>query len=315
MKRSFFLIIAAAAALPLAAQTAPAPAPAAAPQPKIVASVNGEVITQEKLDQLYARLGTQMRSQYDKNGGKQAFLENYLRKRLLVQEAIKSGFDKRPDVVGDLEAAKESALFDRYVRDVISEAIVSDSELKKYYDAHPDEFQTPEMVKVSHIIVIPNGAGPKPKTDSQAQELIQQAAAELRTQNVIPAGTDEATAARLVESHFAAVARKYSEDVSATSGGDLGWNARGVFDKDFEDAAFNLRPHMISGVIKSRFGYHLIYVSEKKPAGVEPFDEVKSTIREYLMAQHAADVVEAVARVTNDLRTHSNIRIYPENIR
>jgi peptidyl-prolyl cis-trans isomerase C len=317
MKRSFLLLAAAVSVLPLAAQTAattPAPAAVAAPQPKLVASINGEVITQEKLDQLYMRLGTQTRTQYDQNGGKQAFLENYLRKRLLVQEAIKAGFDKRPDVQADLEAAKESALFDRYVRDVVSQAIVPDTEIRKYYDENQEQFKTPEMVRVSHIIIIPNGAGPKPKTDAQAQELIQQAAAELRTQNVVPAGTDEETAARLVESHFAAVAKKYSEDVSAQSGGDLGWNPKGVFDKDFEDAAFNLRPHMISGVIKSRFGYHLILANGRKPAGVEPFEEARPTIREFLMTQHQAEVVEAVARMTNDLRTHSNIRVYPENI-
>ena len=56
-----------------------------------------------------------MRTNYDQNGGKGAFLENYIRKRLMLQEAFKTGFDKKPEVVATLESARESALFDRYV--------------------------------------------------------------------------------------------------------------------------------------------------------------------------------------------------------
>src|SRR5690348_13816203 len=107
-------------ATPLAAQQKPAATtPAAAPAPAQVAIVNGEVITADKLDAMWNNMGVQMRDQYEKVGGKQAFLENYLRKRLVIQEAIKSGFDKRPDVRVDMDTASESALFDRYVRDVI----------------------------------------------------------------------------------------------------------------------------------------------------------------------------------------------------
>src|SRR5262245_4902077 len=115
MKRLIVLLPVAALALPLAAQQ-----PAPAPSPKQVAVVNGEVVTADKLDQMWNNMGVQMRDQYDKAGGKSAFLENYLRKRLIIQEAIKSGFDKRPDVRADMDSGAESALFDRYVRDVVA---------------------------------------------------------------------------------------------------------------------------------------------------------------------------------------------------
>ena len=71
--RCFLIPIIALAAIPLAAQQQPAPHPAAsAGARKVVAVVNGETITLEKLDQLYDRLGTQMRDQYEKTGGKAA---------------------------------------------------------------------------------------------------------------------------------------------------------------------------------------------------------------------------------------------------
>src|SRR5690349_11705039 len=60
---------------------------------KPVAVVNGEIVTADKLNEMYRHLSAPMRAQYEATGGKAGFLENYLRKRLLIQEAVKSGFD------------------------------------------------------------------------------------------------------------------------------------------------------------------------------------------------------------------------------
>src|SRR5712691_7570766 len=123
---------------PAATQTAPAPSAATATDAqKAVAVVNGETITVERLNRMYSNLNAQMRKQYDDNGGKGAFLENYIRKRLLIQEALKAGFDKRPEVSAAIESARESTLFDRYVRDVVAAPIVTESETRAYYDQHP----------------------------------------------------------------------------------------------------------------------------------------------------------------------------------
>lgn len=303
------------------AKTAPAPQPTAAAaaddSKRPVAVINGETITVEKLNRMYANLNTQMRTNYDQNGGKGAFLENYIRKRLMLQEAFKTGFDKKPEVVATLETARESALFDRYVRDVVAAGIVTDKDVRDYYDAHPDDFATPEKVHVRHIVVAVTNAGPAPKTDGQALEEISHIAAELRAADVSSAmgKPDEATMAKLRLAHFEDAAKKYSEDSSAESGGDLGWMSKGQLDPTFEAAAWGLKPGVISGVVHSKFGYHLIYVEGKEPAGVEPFDAVKSGIREYLLTQKATDVVNAVARLTNELKANSRISVFPENIK
>lgn len=303
------------------AKTAPAPqstaAAAADDSKRPVAVINGETITVEKLNRMYANLNTQMRTNYDQNGGKGAFLENYIRKRLMLQEAFKNGFDKKPEVVATLETARESALFDRYVRDVVAAGIVTDKDVRDYYDAHPDDFATPEKVHVRHIVVAVTNAGPAPKTDGQALEEISHIAAELRAADVSSAmgKPDEATMAKLRLAHFEDAAKKYSEDSSAESGGDLGWMSKGQLDPTFEAAAWGLKPGVISGVVHSKFGYHLIYVEGKEPAGVEPFDAVKSGIREYLLTQKATDVVNAVARLTNELKANSRISVFPENIK
>lgn len=282
---------------------------------KPVALINGETVTAEKLDRMYANLSTEMRAKYDVAGGKAAFLENYLRKRLLVQEAIKSGFDKRPEVVMDMETAKESALFDRYVRDVVASTVVTDAEVKKFYDENPGNFATPERVRVHHIVIVGSGAGPHPKSDADALALIGKIAEEIHKQFTEVKATDPEAAARIRLSYFEAAARKYSEDGSAPSGGDLGWVVKGQLDPDFEKAAFSLTPGLPSGIVKTRFGYHIILVEGKQPAGTEPFDSAKPSIREFLMAQHAEEVMQTVTRLTNELRASSKISVFPENIR
>jgi peptidyl-prolyl cis-trans isomerase C len=304
MKRFTFASLA-LVALPLVGQ-APQTTPDAE---KPVAVINGEVITAGQLDRLYDGIGAPMREQYAKNGGKAAFLENYLRKRLVIQEALKAGYDKRPDVQSDMEAARESALFDRYVRDVVAAPIVTDSAIAQYYKDHPDDFSIPEQVKVRHIVI-----GPGSQSREEALQQIQKVLAGLHSQNdAIKFSEPAATQMRV--HNFAEMARKYSQDPSAESGGDLGWVGRGQLDPTFEEAAFQMQKGKLSGVIQTNFGYHIIFVEDKRAAGTEPFDQVKAAIRDYLMNQHTADVVNAVSKLTNELRANSKIALHPENIK
>jgi EpsD family peptidyl-prolyl cis-trans isomerase len=299
---------------PAAAQSAAASAP---DSKKAVAVINGETITVEKLDHMYNSLTTQMRKNYDDNGGKGALLENYIRKRLLIQEAIKTGFDKRPDVLEALESTRESALFDRYVRDVVAAPIVSDADVKKYYTEHPDEFATPEKLHVRHIVIAVTDSGPAPKSAEEALNQIGKVAIEIRGEDAASAQatSDPVTLARLRLAHFEAAAKKYSEDGSAQSGGDLGWIVKGQTDPDFEKAAWDMKTGVLSGIIKSKFGYHLILVEGRQAPGTEPFETVRSNVREYLMTQKATDVVMSVTRLTNELRNTSKISVFPENIK
>jgi len=303
-------------AMPLAAQQKPpASTPAAAPAPAQVAIVNGEVITADKLDAMWNNMGVQMRDQYEKVGGKPAFLENYLRKRLVIQEAIKSGFDKRPDVRVDMDAASESALFDRYVRDVIAAPIVTEAEIKKYYEDHKDDFAVPEKVKVRHIVMTEMNTGPVHQTKEEALERIKQVAADLIAHNVELRNAAPDAAERLRLIYFSDAARKYSQDASAPSGGDLGWHGKGELDPQFEEVAFGMPKGTMSGVVETKFGYHLIFVEDKKPAGTQPYEEARSAVREFLLSQKATDVMTAVNKLTNELRVTSKITMFPENIK
>jgi peptidyl-prolyl cis-trans isomerase C len=315
MKRIAPIVVAALASLSSFAQQPPQAASASAAEapPKAIAIINGDVISADKLDFLYTHMNAQMRAQYEKSGGKGAFLDNYLRKRLIVQEAIKHGFDKRPDVQAEMESAKESALFEAYIREEVSKSVIPEAELETYYKEHQSDFGTPEAVNVRHIIIMVNGAGPRPKSKQQAADLIERIAADLH-EAANAASTPEGKI-QVLRTRFADAARKYSEDGVATDGGSLGWSERGKFDPKFEEVAFSLPIGTVSPVVETPFGYHLIFVDAKRPAAIQPFDRVRREIREYLQSKRMSEIMQAVTKLSNELRSDSKISMFPENLR
>lgn len=278
-----------------------APAPA---ESKVVATINGENVTADDLDRMYRNLSPNMRASYEKAGGKKQFLQQYVGKRLIVQEAVKGSFDKRTDVAAALRDARETALFDLYVRYNIAASTVSEAEMRRYYEAHQGEFQTPETIKARHIIATPgddrvmNTTGDNAKTDADAQKKI----------------NDLRKAAETNKEMFSSLALRFSEDAAAPSGGDLGWFTRGQMVKEFEAAAFATPVGQVSPVVKSTFGYHIILVEDRREGGVKPFEEVASEIRERLLTERADRVMADLNSLTLQLRQASQIQLHEENI-
>ena len=96
---------------------------------------------------------------------------------------------------------------------------------------------------------------------------------------------------------FAALATKISEDeASAAQGGELKPFGRdGAMVKEFEDAAFALKPGETSGLVKSQFGYHIIRVLERKPASTRPLDEVRPMIDEMIKSERAQKEADRIS--------------------
>ncbi|MFL6259848.1 MAG: peptidyl-prolyl cis-trans isomerase [Thermoanaerobaculia bacterium] len=162
---------------------------------------------------------------------------------------------------------------------------VSDQDLQSYYEAHKAEFSQEEQVKARHILVMVNDQ----RDDAQAQARLAEAKAKLA------GGAD-----------FAAVARQYSDDTaSKDKGGDLGWFGRNKMVKEFEDAAFSAQPGKLVGPVKSSFGYHLIEVTEKRPAGQQPFEAVKGQLSARLTAERSRDLADSKAK---DLASRLNAK-------
>lgn len=278
---------------------------------KIVASVNGEKITLAEFDAAWNALTPDVQANYERSGGRITYLETYIRRKLVVQEAIKNNLPDQPDVAAQLRRAREEVLFDSYVRKQITPKIATDAEVRSYYEKNQQEFQHSERMKARHIIAMPsdqqvvNTSGDNAIGEEQALEKIKALAQQFR---VLGAGDLTVSVAQ-----FADLAVKFSEDGSAPTGGDLGWFDRGRMVPEFEQAAFELQPGETSGVVKTQFGYHVIFVEARKPAGVAPLAEVAEQIRQKLLRDRAEQVMGAINQLTSDLRRDSSVSINREN--
>jgi peptidyl-prolyl cis-trans isomerase C len=295
----------------LAALAFAASAPAQTAANPVVATVNGETITRAEFESAWSALPADVQQTYERSGGKLTYLETYIRRKLVVQEALKNNLTDLPDVAAQIKRAREEVLFDAYVRTQITPRIVTDAEVKAYWEAHQQEFQRPERLKARHIIAMPsdqqvvNTSGDNAIGDEQALEKIRAIAQQFRIQG---AGDRTVTAQQ-----FAAMAVQFSEDGSASTGGDLGWFERGRMVPEFEDAAFALRPGETSGVVKTQFGYHVIFLEDRQAAGVEPLEAVREEIRNTLLRDRAEQVMAAMNQLSSDLRRDSAITINREN--
>jgi len=146
------------------------------------------------------------------------------------------------------------------------DAVVTEADVKKFYDENPQHFNQPAQVKASHILCGKRGI----KEEDYPAELEKIEKAQAR----LDAGEK-----------FEDVAKECSTCPSSAKGGDLGFFGKGQMDPAFEKATFELEVGQTSGIVKTSFGYHIIKLTDKKEAGVTSFDEAKDQITQFLTQQ------------------------------
>lgn len=166
-------------------------------------------------------------------------------------------------------------------REYLDGVSITDAEVKDYFDKNRDKFAVREQVHAQHILKkIPADGS---KTEEQVLAEIKQLRAEI-----------EGGAA------FADVAREHSDCPSASRGGDLGLQPRGVWAKPFEDAAFALQPGKLSEPIKTPFGYHLIKVLEKRTAEETSLEKSAEKIKLMIKTEKALEIAKQEAAAFRD---------------
>lgn len=203
--------------------------------------------------------------------------EMYVR-RVLATQAQEQKLDQDPAVQHLLQVVRERVLADALAKRAEARSRPSDPVLENLaqqnYTTQQQRFQQPERVDVRHILIL----GSTPEARAEAEKV--------RALAMAP-GAD-----------FAALAKQYSKDPgSAEKGGELGAMPRGRMIKPFEDAAFALtKPGQISDVIETKFGFHVIQLESKLPAGVQPFAEVKDQLMKEAAAGIAASARQELVR-------------------
>lgn len=232
----------------------------------VLATVNGDEITSDEVNKVLME-GTQGR--FDtlpaekQNELRQRIIEGMIAQELVYDDAQRTGVLDTKEYKQELEALVSRLkvqLAAKVWEQQQFEAIKVDAkEVKAYYDANPEEFVDKEKIRARHILV---------KSEAEAQAIIK---------------SMKGLSGDKLRNEFIAQAKSKSTGPSAAKGGDLGYFPRGQMVPSFNDAAFAMKEGTISSApVQSQFGYHVIYIEDKKPAKKLGFDEVKNFIEQRL---------------------------------
>ncbi len=269
---------------------------------RVVATVNGDPITLADFQERFARAGFKPEPEAELEV-KEEFLNRLIERKMMLSEAqrkrikiglpeitkriqtlrTENGVDVKETLAGmgvDFEKWKadvwEDLMIERLLnREVHKQVSISPSEVRRYYQANPQEFEKPDQVRVRQIVVA---------SEAEAKKLLERPH---------------------LKSDFAAVARMQSTAPEADKGGDLGYFGMGDMPAEF-NVVFGLPKGGISGVIKSPYGYHIFKVEDQRKAGRISLDEATAQIAEKLRQGKEDNRYKAWLR---DLRSRTKFEV------
>jgi peptidyl-prolyl cis-trans isomerase SurA len=186
---------------------------------------------------------------------------------------------------------KNSVITQEVVRDEVGRNIrLTPRDAQAYYEAHKQDFTSPERVHLSEILI----PTPDDATDAQVQQA--------------KAKADDVAAKLKAGGDFAALAKQYSGGPNADTGGDLGDFKRGDLGKVLEDQTFPLKAGEWTAPIRTRQGYVILKVTEHVQAGVQPFSAVEDQVQQ---AMYEEAIQPALRTYLTKLRENAYIDIAP----
>ena len=280
--------------------------------PEVVATVNGQNITSQQLEEIF-------KAAVEGSGSKSADLTNeqklgaynQLLQELIMDKLVAGAAagEKVTDADVDAEIAKikkqfpDEKIFEEqlkqagqtpeklkenlrtmlqqqlWMKSQVTASDVTEAQAQSFYDSNTKEFEQPETVKASHILFML-------KPDATEADVTKQKDAATKAAERATKGED-----------FAGLAKELSEEPGAKeSAGDLGFFTKDRMVPEFANAAFSQKIGDISQPVRSQFGWHVIKVTETKPAGTVPFPEVKDQITAYLKSNSQREAVQAVLK-------------------
>lgn len=201
-------------------------------------------------------------------------------------------------------------------KDFVADIQVTEDQAREFYQQHPEAFATPAKVNIQYISVEPADLVDKDAIsdevakqwyqDNQERYAVEEGVNAAHILVPVAQDADEALqdAAReqiaLIQQELAAgkpfadLADQYNPQNAADKGGELGWIGRGMTVPEFEEVAFSATPGIVSDVVRTPFGLHLVLVHEHRQAGVRPFAEVADEVRTAVATEEGMDKLSEV---------------------
>ena len=239
-------------------------------------TVNGSAITQEDVDSalMNATQGRFNQVPPEKQAEfRQQVLQQLIGTELVYGDAKKIGVlnskEFKDEYVKVQERVKKQLAIQVWQKQQLDKVKVSDKELKNYYNKNKEEFNEKESVHARHILV---------KGEDEAKKII----LELKS-----------LSGNALKDRFIALAKSKSTGPSGPKGGDLGYFAQGQMVPAFNDTVFKMKVGTITKTaVKTQFGFHVIYLEDKKNSTVRKFEEVKTVIDQRLKMEKFKSVMK-----------------------
>jgi parvulin-like peptidyl-prolyl isomerase len=238
-------------------------------------TVNGVAISQQDVDTelMNATQGRFNQVPADKQAQfRKQVLQQLIAKELIFDDAKKTGILKSKEFKDEFEKVKKRIEKDLAIqvwqKRELDKIKVSEKDLKGYYNKNKEEFNEKESVHARHILV---------KTEDEAKS-IKSELGSLKGDTL--------------KSKFVELAKAKSTGPSGPKGGDLGYFAQGQMVPEFNDKVFSMKVGTVSEPVKTQFGYHLIYLEDKKAKKTRAFADVKPFIEQRLKMEKFKTVIK-----------------------
>jgi peptidyl-prolyl cis-trans isomerase C/peptidyl-prolyl cis-trans isomerase D len=248
-----------------------------------LARINNTVISLEEFNKKYK---DNLRFFQLKQPSRQNVLDDLIKRELGIQKAKQLGLEKDPEVIDRINTVLYHALLEKELSKQFESIHVTDEAAKSFYDKNPE-------IRTSHIFV-----GVKPGATAKEQQDAQNKIKKISEQNL-----------RDPKMSFAEVAQRFSEGPAAPMGGDIDYQTRDRLDPAYYEAALKLgSPGKVSGIIRSRFGYHII-----KLTAIRSWEDVdKAQVKRLVFEEQREKIFE---KYMGTLRTQTKVVTHPELIK
>lgn len=209
-------------------------------------------------------------------------IEQAIERKLLTKEAKKDKLEETTEYKEALDSFKDTMILELWMRKQIDTVKLSEGEIKKFYNENKEKMLVPETVNARHILL---------DTKKEADDIIK----ELNK------------AGNKIEDKFIELAKNKSKDPSAANGGDLGFFTKNDMVPEFANVAFSLKENTYTKKpVKTNYGYHVIYLKNKKPKSTVSYEEAKPKIEQELKLVKFRELISSKAK---ELRKQAKVEI------
>jgi len=218
-----------------------------------LATVNGSIITKEEVNEFVIRSIPGMTYDSLSKTQQKGVVKKMIERKLFLEDAKRIHIEENPAYQKALQKLKENLLLDFWMKVKVEEIEISDQKAKESYLANLQHITQPPSVKVRHILL---------PTEAEAYSVI----AQLKESEHL-------------QKRFIELAKIKSTGPSAVNGGELDWFVYEQMVPEFSEAAFALEKGTITQrPVHTQFGYHIIYLEDKKEKTIMPYEKVKPKI-------------------------------------